>query len=489
MINLEQKLFCYLDGITPKERENKRAKTLASLSLLNNDIVPSFEEATQTVSRFLDTPISIIGLISHHEIIIKSAIGLSNLGVMNDISISRRIAKDDSYATYVIDSEQSLFIEDTYTDSFFSRSLLAQYYGIRAYVGVPLITTNNICIGILEVMDLKPRQFTSRDIEFLNLTARWCLREFEHNYLTKIISSSTSIIAEPTLTYLPSLNTTTSSTSQENKPNTLFKIKIDLLQEIIQDLKSPLTSIIGMSSVLGKEIYGELNEKQKEYIKVITDSGENLREIIEEIMTLDIFEENYFNLQITRVDLEMLGQEIIINLENFATQYKQELELTKQPGISHWQLDKKLLKKALYYLLISVITTGASNSRVRIHISEKNNTLNLNIGNYNSWLGENLGGVDSQNSLINKILAWTLTENSESQNDNFSDSTLQTVKLSYQHLADHWANNEQRYNHRDNKEMLTLLLSCYLLELHQGNIYIQGSEEIGYRYILQLPKV
>jgi signal transduction histidine kinase len=32
-----------------------------------------------------------------------------------------------------------------------------------------------------------------------------------------------------------------------------------------------------------------------------------------------------------------------------------------------------------------------------------------------------------------------------------------------------------------------LLLSCHLAELHGGQIFIQGTPESGYRYIISLP--
>ena len=40
------------------------------------------------------------------------------------------------------------------------------------------------CIGCLEVIDTKPRQFTPTDINFLMITARWCIAEYERNELT-----------------------------------------------------------------------------------------------------------------------------------------------------------------------------------------------------------------------------------------------------------------------------------------------------------------
>jgi signal transduction histidine kinase len=52
-----------------------------------------------------------------------------------------------------------------------------------------------------------------------------------------------------------------------NKPIDLStnSIKVKLLNHLAQELLTPLTSVLGMASVLNQEIYGPLTSKQKEY--------------------------------------------------------------------------------------------------------------------------------------------------------------------------------------------------------------------------------
>ncbi|MGL5879628.1 MAG: histidine kinase, partial [Xenococcaceae cyanobacterium] len=45
----------------------------------------------------------------------------------------------------------------------------------------------------------------------------------------------------------------------------------------------------------------------------------------------------------------------------------------------------------------------------------------------------------------------------------------------------------QKPTERISREILGLLLSCHLIELHGGQIVVQGMPESGYRYILKLP--
>ena len=55
--------------------------------------------------------------------------------------------------------------------------------------------------------------------------------------------------------------------TQHKKLKELDKAKSLFLANISHELRTPLNAIIGFSQALNSEIFGSLNEKQKEYIK------------------------------------------------------------------------------------------------------------------------------------------------------------------------------------------------------------------------------
>ncbi len=190
MTKPQNQLFCRLDGLTSLARREQRLKTLSNLGLLVSEAVPIFEETTQKASTFSGAPISILGLVVEDELWFKSAVGLSTIGLTNQLASAvglstigltnqlaaqRKISLDESFSTYVIDSQQPLIIHNTLSNAVFADSILAQHYGIKTYLGVPLISSSGVCIGTLEVMDWIERKFNDRDIDHLALLARWCL--------------------------------------------------------------------------------------------------------------------------------------------------------------------------------------------------------------------------------------------------------------------------------------------------------------------------
>lgn len=494
-LNRSHRLFCRLDGLTPVVREQRRVATLKSLGLLEAESVPVFDEATQTAARFLEAPICTLEIMVQDQLWIKSAVGLSRLGLMNQLASSRKIPRQEAFSTYVVDSEQSLIIDDTLTESFFARSLLVQHYGIRSYIGSPLITADGKCLGALAVMDLQPRQFTSKDLEFLTLNARWCLREYEREHLIKIHSSPddewlilNSSSPEATLD-----STAPRTPSSEQPANPISHIKLKLLGQLSQELRTPLTAIIGMSSVLQNQVFGSLSHKQKEYLDIIHTSGQHLNSLVEEILKLGVVEEQVAQLQLSAVNIEMLCQHALNSLEQMASQKRQQLRLSVEPGKRIWLLDKDKVRQALYYLVMSVIESSESGGEVRIHVSRRSKTLNLAVWVSHPWLGDGLPQVISPISSVLESVGVVSPQKPErflaTERDLDLRTGSQVLTVSSLESAINGASNGQLSSHRNPQELLGLLLSCYLAENHGGKIVVQGSPEVGHRYVMMLPKL
>ena len=63
------------------------------------------------------------------------------------------------------------------------------------------------------------------------------------------------------------------------------------------ELRTPLNAVIGFSDVLLERMFGELNERQEEYLRDIRDSGRHLLELINEILDLSKVEAGRMELE------------------------------------------------------------------------------------------------------------------------------------------------------------------------------------------------
>jgi len=273
-------------------------------------------------------------------------------------------------------------------------------------------------------------------------------------------------------------------------------IKVKLLNYLAQELLTPLTSVLGMASVLKQEIYGPLTNKQKEYIDVIQDSSRSLRSLVEEILELAELDDSAFTLKRTAIDIETLCQQVVTNLSPAASKREQEINLSMGPGPRIWLVDKDKVQQMLHHLIFSIIQSAGAGSVIRVHVSRKEDGINLGVWVFHPWLGESLPHAKLYSDYLLKV-----GSDSGSPSNSETDSLglepqlptqgSQRLTLAFSELAALVAQNAEDtapvlagYGAR---ERLGLLLCCQLVEIQGGQLSIQGAPESGYRYVLCLP--
>ncbi len=477
---------------------------IAELGLLDLGQIAVFDEATQTAAHFLNTPVSVLSLMDQHSQHFKSSTGLSRLGLMNPLATSRQLPRSESFCTHVVDSHQVLAIEDTFTHPAFANSLLTQQYGIRAYLSVPLTTSTGCCIGTLAVMDVRSHLFTHKDIEFLELTARWSMSEFERQQTLKpqtILPTLAKSSARKSVAKVADVKVSDQTAATVLSSTTIAsQLKVELLSQLTQELCTPLTSVMGMASVLTREIYGPLTKKQKEYLGIIHHSGQYLLSLVNEILELSNLKDSS-QLQLASVDIEMLCQQAINTLIQAAHRREQQISLSVEPGRRIWLLDKDKVRQMLYHLVFSVIHASNAGSVIRIHVSHRNNHLILSIWVSHPWLGEGLPYPEVNAETVARPLSFPLAHNTELESPtayhsahsatahpalNGEPSAKSTVAKTAT-ATDRLDVTLEKVKPPSNRN-LGLLLSRHLAEMHNGQITIQNTSETGYRYVISLPQ-
>jgi signal transduction histidine kinase len=490
MIDSEHKLFALQNdwnAINTKEQE--RLEALSAAGLRQSNMIPVFEEATQTAAHFLDMEICILGFIDQKCHWFKSALGLSRLGLMNDLARSRKLSRRDSFCSQVVETSHVVVINDTTKEinALIQESKLVSNYGIRSYLGAPLIDAAGNCLGALAVMDRQPRSFSNRDIEFLQVIARWSMSEFERNRLLQNSPEPENIKSNRKLGFLDqqTIDLKISSPNLEKEFDSSQQIKLELLNQLTQELRTPLTSILGMAGVLGREIYGPLTSKQREYLEIIQHSGKYLLSLVNEITGLDATNKNSHVINLVPVDIEMLCKQAINSLKELAIRRKQNIRLSIEPGQNRLlSLDKDKVRQILYNLIFSIIQISATGSIVRIHVSYRQDTLSVTVWVSHPWLEDDVTDCDSYFYLNSSQVVTMINDDT---NDKLDKDTLQIPNFSSNMLGDSLLEKFGQLSPNMCREKLGLLLSCHLAELHNGQISLQGSTESGYRYVLSLP--
>lgn len=432
---------CQRQGLSPVERQQQRLSQLAALGLGDNHSVAVFEEAAQLAARFLQAAMAWVTVADESAEYLKGAYGLSRLGLSHDLLQGRRLCLYKGLGQYVLDSGQPLVLSDIAAHPVLAQAPLMSENGLVSYCGVPLVTSDHHCIGTLAVMDFQPRSLTERDINFLAMTARWAMADYERHQLTNAAKRPSA----PT-TMVPSASPETSSVDS---------IRLHLMSQLTQDLRSPLTAVLGMASMLKREIYGPLTPKQREYTEIVCDSSQTVMTLVNEIIELGWVEAQQADLVPTTVDIQQLGQQVMATLQPMAEKRVQTLMLTVEPNEHQWILDKRTVKQILYNLVFSVMQMAGENSTIRIHASRKGDHLSLAIWLANPWVGEGLPA-----NAVEFVQGLAVTPQTYG---NPAQSQAMPV------------------------EIQGLLLSQHLTQRHRGQIHLQGNADMGHRIVILLP--
>ena len=76
------------------------------------------------------------------------------------------------------------------------------------------------------------------------------------------------------------------------------------------ELRTPLNAIIGFSEVLIEQMFGEVNDKQMEYLQDIHSSGQHLLTLINDVLDLSKIEAGKMELDLSCFDLGLLLEQL-----------------------------------------------------------------------------------------------------------------------------------------------------------------------------------
>jgi len=113
------------------------------------------------------------------------------------------------------------------------------------------------------------------------------------------------------------------------------------------ELRTPLNNIIGFSEVLQEKLFGELNEKQAEYIEDILTSGQHLLSLISEILDLSKVEAGRMELEVSPFDLPLAIENARTFVRERAVKHGIKLDVDVDDRLGEYVGDERKIKQIL----------------------------------------------------------------------------------------------------------------------------------------------
>jgi signal transduction histidine kinase len=131
--------------------------------------------------------------------------------------------------------------------------------------------------------------------------------------------------------------------------------KSEFLASMSHELRTPLNAVIGFSQVLRQQMFGELNEKQVEYVDDILSSGQHLLNLINDILDLAKVEAGRMELQPTTFPLDETLRNATAMVRERATRGDVALALEIDGSVHQIEADERKVKQILFNLLSNAV--------------------------------------------------------------------------------------------------------------------------------------
>jgi PAS domain S-box-containing protein len=144
------------------------------------------------------------------------------------------------------------------------------------------------------------------------------------------------------------------------------RLKSEFLANMSHELRTPLNGIIGFSEFLVDEKPGRLNDRQREYLNDILNSGRHLLQLINDVLDLSKVEAGKMELHPERFALSKAVDEVCSVISPLATKKRITIRKDIAPGIDDVVLDQPKFKQVLYNLLSNAVKFTDDSGRVEI---------------------------------------------------------------------------------------------------------------------------
>jgi signal transduction histidine kinase len=147
---------------------------------------------------------------------------------------------------------------------------------------------------------------------------------------------------------------------------TASRHKSEFLANMSHELRTPLNAIIGFSEVLAERLFGEVNDKQAEYLADILQSGRHLLSLINDILDLSKIEAGRMELEPTDFDLPGAIDNTLTLVRERAQRRDIALARDIGDGLGRIRADERKVKQVLLNLLSNALKFTPEGGRIEV---------------------------------------------------------------------------------------------------------------------------
>jgi len=227
-------------------------------------------------------------------------------------------------------------------------------HGYRSLLGVPLLFEHQI-VGVLAVWGREPEPFAQDIVDLLQTLASQSVLAIQNARLFREIADKSQQLEAAS------------------------RHKSEFLANMSHELRTPLNAIIGFSEVLSEGMFGELNDKQAEYLVDILESGRHLLSLINDILDLSKVEAGRMELEVTEFDLPSAIEATLVLMRERAGRKGIQVERAIDERLTIVCADERKVKQVLLNLLSNAVKFTPEGGRIDVRADARDGLAEISV--------------------------------------------------------------------------------------------------------------
>ncbi|CAK9039558.1 Sensor protein DivL [Durusdinium trenchii] len=155
------------------------------------------------------------------------------------------------------------------------------------------------------------------------------------------------------------------------------RLKSKFVDHVSYQLRTPLSTIIGFSEMLDGQMFGVLNDRQKDYVASVLSASYHLRDLINDIIDLAAIDAGKLELEQKPTDIRALleNAKIFAALKAEDTQVALNVDCPKDIGSA--ELDERRVKQVLFNLLSNAFSYSGVGGAVTLGAERSNGVVKI----------------------------------------------------------------------------------------------------------------
>jgi signal transduction histidine kinase len=338
------------------DQQTATSEILRVISGSHTDAQPVFDSIVRSAARLLDGHSANLLRVVGDELHLAALTSISEAADAETRATFPVPLAEAGVARHTIRTRRPYIVADVETDPLVTPRLryTAPLRGFRSMLMVPMVRYESP-IGVITVTRQAPGGYSDDEIALLQTFADQAVIAIENVRMFKELEAA---------------NRELEVASQH---------KSEFLANMSHELRTPLNAIIGFSEVLTERMFGELNEKQEEYLKDIYASGQHLLSLINDILDLSKIEAGRMELDLTDFHLPTALDNALTLVRERAGRRGIALHMNVDDRLGQIQADERKIRQVVLNLLSNAIKFTQEGGRIEVAAVPKDGLVEVSV--------------------------------------------------------------------------------------------------------------